>query len=193
MKRILFPILFLPLVGCEGDPIVFEPEEETLSTFDTGLDGWVRADLGLAPGSTFSVASDAGAAGVDITATGPGGEAVLAREFILSPEVDYVVTVEFTVESSDGGAVVPWAIVTGGSVEGAPFQFTTSTSTATGGGTESIMYSGELRLTGGPEETDDDFESPIRIGVGVRPLTADTRSYRIDNVFVRFVRADVAE
>jgi hypothetical protein len=81
--------------------------------------------------------------------------------------------------------------VAGTSVEGAPFQFGPAITTD-GGGTGTVSFSAELRVTGGPEENDDDFESEIRVGVGVRPLGAATRTYRVDNLLVRFLRADVA-
>jgi len=184
-------LLLVPTLGCEGDPIVFLPEEEELFTFDSGLDGWIRTDLGLAGGSTYTLSADAGAALLEVTSSGAGGEAVLTREFILTPEVDYVVTIEFDVESTDGGAITPWSLVAGTSVEGGPFQFGPAISTD-GGGTGSVTFSGELRVTGGLEEDDEDFQSEIRVGVGVRPLSAAARSYRIDNLLVRFVRAEVA-
>lgn len=196
MNRLLLPLLLIPLLACEDDPIVFVPEAESLTRFDGGLEGWVPTDAGLAAGSSFSVSIDGGAARFEIDAAAAGGEAVLAREYILTPEVDYVVLVEFTVESSDGvGIVDPWTVVAGTSVEGAAFQFTTAGTTQTEAGStaQAFTLSGELRVTGGLEENDEDFESPIRVGIGFRPLTDGVRAYRVDDILVQFLRADVAE
>ena len=195
MNRLLLPLLLLPLLACEEDPIVFVPEAESLTRFDGGLDGWVPTDAGLAAGSSFSVSIDDGAARFEIDAAAAGGEAVLAREYILTPEVDYVVIVQFVVESSDGATVVdPWTVVAGTSVEGANFQFTDAGTTQTQAGAlaQTFTLSGELQVTAGLEEDDEDFESPIRVGIGFRPLTDGVRTYRIDEILVQFIRADVA-
>lgn len=192
VKRILLPALCLVLAACSSDPIVFEPEEESLSTFTTGLNGWVGEDLGLAPGSAFSVVAEAGTARLDLDAAAPGGEGVLARTFILTPEVEYVLTVEYTIENDDAEPGAPWAALAGTSVDGGPVQIgPPSPADPTGGGP--ATYSAQLTVTAGPPDGPDDNQSEVRVVVGLAPQSGESRTYRIDNLLVRFVRAEVAE
>lgn len=190
---LLLPCLLVPLTGCEDEGVTFVPERESISTFDSSLDGWGRTDVGLAAGSSFSVVPDAGSALFEIDVPEAGGEAVVTRGYTLTPEVDYIVLLQFNIDSTDGtGVVEPWEIVAGASVEDGDFAFTTArgTETALGNQPERLTLIGDVEVTAGPRENEDDTESEIRVAIGIRPLTAGARTYRLDNLVVRFVRAD---
>lgn len=186
--------LLLPLVlACSDDPVQVAPDAASFSTFTDDLEGWVPSNLGLAPGSSFSVVAEDGAARFDIDAADPGGEGVLARAYTLTPGATYVVIVEFLLESSDlQGEVQPWRLVVGTSVEGGAFSFNDELDTGITSptGVQTIPVQGDLQVTAGPPEGAGDTTSEVRLAIGIRPTTADQRTYRLDDVAVRFIRTD---
>ncbi len=195
MTRILFTLLTVSLsviAGCEDDfPTPLSPELESLTTFDTDLEEWVPLDLGLAPGGSFAVVQEAGAARFDFDTPAAGGEGILAREFMLTPGETYAVLVSFEFGTSDTpDSVEPWRLVVGTSVEGGPWVFNDELTTATPGPVaQTVPVLGDLEVTAGPPDGENDTTSDIRVAIGVRPETSDQRTYSLDRVLVRFVAA----
>ncbi len=179
-------------MACGDDSATAPPDAESLSIFNQTLDSWVPLDLGLEPGSTFEVTATQFGAQFDFDAAAAGGEGVIAREYVVSAGVEYVVSLDLTVESSDGTADIdPWTIVVGTSVEGAPFQFIDAFSTATtsGANPQALPIFGDVPVTSGAPANAGDTESEVRVAIGFRPESADTRTYRLQDARVRFTRA----
>ena len=193
MTRTAFAFLAcLSLAACGDDSPTISAEAESVSLFNQTLDGWVPQDLGLEPGSTFGVTATQFGAQFDIEAAAPGGEGVLVREYVLTPGVAYVASIDMTVESSDGTIESPpWTIVVGTSIEGGDFAMIDafSTQTSSGAAAQVLPLFGDIAVTAGPASGANDTESEVRLAIGFRPETADTRTYRIREVRVRFIRA----
>jgi hypothetical protein len=196
-KRTLLALLalgLLPVVSaCGTDSVPLVPEAESLTTFDNGLGPWIPLDLGLAAGSSFTVSEESGAARFEMDVAAAGGEGVLAREVVLTPGVEYVVFARFLFETSDApGIATPWRLVVGTSVEGGPWDFNSDLDTGAGAGIlpQTIRISGDLSVTAGAATGPNDSSSEVRVAIGLRPTSADQRSYAIDEILLQFIPAD---
>jgi hypothetical protein len=185
-------VLLLTLSACGDDRVLLVPEAEGLTTFTNGLGPWIPLDLGLPAGSSFTVVEESGAARFEIDVPSAGGDAVLAREFVLTPGVEYVVLIQFLFETSDSPeTAAPWGLVVGTSVEGGPWTFNSTLNTlATGIIPQTVTIRGDLSTTGGPAAGPGDTSSEIRVGIGVRPTSEGQRSYAVDEILVQFIPAD---
>lgn len=192
LVALLAPACLLSFPACTSDSgDIIAPDTELFESFSSGLGAWIPLDLDLAPGSSFTVVEEGETARFDFDAVGPDGEGILAREFIVAPGVDYTVVLSFQIETGDTVDVVePWGLVVGTSVEGSPWVFNDELDTATFGPTAEILpVQGDLSVTSGAPTGDDDSTSEVRVAIGFRPLTAAIRTYRLDNVLVRFFDA----
>jgi hypothetical protein len=191
MTRRLFPLLLLPLAfgACGDQSITFEAEASSLTDFASGLEGWAAVNAGLAPGSNLDVRGESGVARMDIDAAGPGGRAIIARDFDLTPGVAYEVEISFTLVSPDVSDF-PWIVSVGATEDDAPFAFLDVADTTTpAAGTPLTVSTRVAFSTDVATDPDDETEvAPVRIAVGISPTTVGVRSYDFDDVSIEVFR-----
>lgn len=191
----------LCLQGCDKNgPIQFVPESTEEFGFESSLEGWeVKAGNLEAPGalhvvrqSNVAPSTGSGSAEFRIDNFNSNARAWLQRVVTLTPDVEYSVTFELDLGSSDAGGTTPWHVVAAalpGTEVGASSMSDQGSAhvNAAASGVVFARRTFTLRVKSHAETGE------VVLGLGIWGRTTGERVYYMDNVKIEFLRGSAVD
>jgi hypothetical protein len=191
-------LLTLALASCDfnGDALIFEPEFDDVSSFETDLGKWTgrAADLGTPP-ATWEVirSADRATQGTQSTRLRLGNQAgqpkvFLERHYEVEKNQRYLVEISFDFASADFGGANLWRLLAGAALD-SPTQPGTVVAVPGDTGNGRAADEGFVWLPKSfSMEVTSDVGGELFVYVGVEGTSALSRTYYVDNVKVTMTR-----